>query len=67
MPALPRACWPSSLPNLSFPPRPAFRLILDRLRDPSNLGTLLHTALAAGVAPDEDLLRPIEEILRGRR
>jgi TrmH family RNA methyltransferase len=32
-----------------LPPAPDFVLILDRLRDPGNLGTILRTALAAGV------------------
>jgi len=41
------------------PPRsehPTFTLILDRVRDPGNLGTILRTALAAGV--DQVLLTP---------
>ncbi len=37
------------MPDLSLPPDPAFLLILDRLRDPGNLGTILRTALATGV------------------
>lgn len=40
-----------------IPPQPAtFVLIADRLRDPGNLGTLLRTALAAGV--EQVLLAP---------
>jgi TrmH family RNA methyltransferase len=44
------------IPN---PPRPesaTFTLILDRVRDPGNLGTILRTALAAGV--EQVLLSP---------
>lgn len=37
------------IPELPFPPNPAFALILDRVRDPGNLGTILRTARAAGV------------------
>jgi TrmH family RNA methyltransferase len=37
------------IPDLSLPPQPTLTLILDRLRDPGNLGTILRTALAAGV------------------
>lgn len=37
-------------PSLAFPSFPDFVLILDRLSDPGNLGTLLRTAEAAGVA-----------------
>jgi TrmH family RNA methyltransferase len=33
---------------LPIPPSPDFLLILDRLRDPGNLGTILRTLLAAG-------------------
>ncbi len=33
-----------------FPPNPAFILILDSIRDPGNLGTILRTVGAAGVA-----------------
>jgi RNA methyltransferase, TrmH family len=33
-----------------FPPTPTFLLILDSIRDPGNLGTILRTASAAGVA-----------------
>lgn len=36
-------------PRLLFPPRPSFLLILDRLQNPGNLGTILRTAAAAGV------------------
>lgn len=40
--------WP--LPSPSLPPAPpAFGLLLDNVQDPGNLGTLLRTALAAGV------------------
>ena len=39
------------------PPQPlTFALVVDRLRDPGNLGTLLRTALAAGV--EQVLLAP---------
>lgn len=34
---------------LPFPPTLSFALILDQIRDPGNLGTLLRTAAAAGV------------------
>jgi TrmH family RNA methyltransferase len=34
---------------LPLPPRPDFLLILDGVRDPGNLGTILRTASAAGV------------------
>lgn len=37
------------LPDLPFPASPQFLLILDTLRDPGNLGTILRTAWAAGV------------------
>ncbi|MCS7178700.1 MAG: RNA methyltransferase [Anaerolineae bacterium] len=37
------------IPDLPFPPHPTLTLILDRLRDPGNLGTILRTAWAAGV------------------
>lgn len=37
-------------PSLAFPLFPTFALILDRISDPGNLGTLLRTAEAAGVA-----------------
>ena len=43
---LPAACLPQPLPEAD---PPAFVLALDRLQDPGNLGTLLRTALAAGV------------------
>lgn len=40
-----------TLPTPSLPPpgQAGFLLVLDRLQDPGNLGTLLRTALAAGV------------------
>lgn len=44
------------IPHVPPPPRPSFLLILDRVRDPGNLGTILRTALAAGV--DQVLLAP---------
>jgi TrmH family RNA methyltransferase len=44
------------IPDLPRPERPTLTLILDRLRDPGNLGTLLRTALAAGV--DHVLVAP---------
>ena len=37
------------LPDLAWPTPPARLLILDRVRDPGNAGTLLRTAEAAGV------------------
>ncbi|HIE38723.1 MAG TPA: RNA methyltransferase [Anaerolineales bacterium] len=37
------------IPDLPRPARPTLTLILDRLRDPGNMGTILRTALAAGV------------------
>lgn len=43
-------------PSLSPPAEPSLLLVLDRLRDPGNLGTILRTAVAAGV--DEVLLAP---------
>jgi len=43
-------------PDLPRPERATFTLILDRLRDPGNLGTILRTALAAGV--EQVLLAP---------
>lgn len=44
------------MPELPLPPRPTLTLVLDRLRDPGNLGTALRAALAAGV--DQVLLTP---------
>jgi TrmH family RNA methyltransferase len=44
------------IPSLPAPESPTLTLVLDRLRDPGNLGTLLRTALAAGV--DQVLLLP---------
>lgn len=43
-------------PELPRPAHPTFTLVLDRLRDPGNLGTMLRTALAAGV--EQVLLAP---------
>ena len=43
-------------PELSPPRPPSFLLVADRLRDPGNLGTLLRSALAAGV--EQVLLAP---------
>jgi RNA methyltransferase, TrmH family len=37
------------LPKWDLPAEPTFVLIFDRVRDPGNVGTLLRTALAAGV------------------
>jgi TrmH family RNA methyltransferase len=37
------------IPNLPWPPQPTLLLLMDRLRDPGNLGTLLRSAAAAGV------------------
>jgi RNA methyltransferase, TrmH family len=37
------------VPFVHLPPRPGLVLILDRLRDPGNLGTILRSAEAAGV------------------
>ena len=37
------------IPEWAFPADPDFLLFLDGVRDPGNLGTLLRTALAAGV------------------
>lgn len=44
------------IPNLSRPEHPTITLILDRVRNPGNLGTILRTALAAGV--EQVLLTP---------
>jgi len=44
------------IPDLSRPNHPTLTLILDRVRDPGNLGTILRTALAAGV--EQVLLTP---------
>jgi TrmH family RNA methyltransferase len=43
-------------PDIASPQPPTLVLIVDRLRDPGNLGTLLRTALAAGV--EQVLLAP---------
>jgi TrmH family RNA methyltransferase len=43
-------------PNLTPSEPPTLLLVVDRLRDPGNLGTLLRTALAAGV--EQVLLAP---------
>ncbi len=43
-------------PDLAPPQPSTFVLIVDRLRDPGNLGTLLRTALAAGI--EQVLLAP---------
>ena len=37
------------LPSSQFPNLPTFLLILDQIRDPGNLGTLMRSAAAAGV------------------
>jgi len=44
------------IPGLPRPEHPTLTLILDRVRDPGNLGAILRTALAAGV--DQVLLAP---------
>jgi len=44
------------MPNLPRPEYPTLTLILNRVRDPGNLGTVLRTALAAGV--EQVLLTP---------
>ena len=44
------------LPSSNLPPQPKHLLILDSIRDPGNLGTILRTAAAAGV--DAVLLSP---------
>lgn len=38
-----------SLPILPWPDQPTFLLVVDQLRDPGNMGTLLRSAAAAGV------------------
>lgn len=43
-------------PDLSPPEPLSFALVVDRLRDPGNLGTMMRTALAAGV--EQVLLAP---------
>lgn len=43
------ATLPWRLPSPPPPRAPAFALLLDHVQDPGNLGTLLRTALAAGV------------------
>jgi TrmH family RNA methyltransferase len=44
------ASLPWTLPAPPLPPKtPAFVLLLDTIQDPGNMGTLLRTALAAGV------------------
>ncbi|MCX7680830.1 MAG: RNA methyltransferase [Anaerolineae bacterium] len=44
------------IPTPIPPPQPRLVLVLDRVRDPGNLGTILRTALAAGV--EQVLLAP---------
>lgn len=44
------------LPTLSPPPNPAFVLVLDGIRDPGNMGTILRSAAAAGA----DLVVPLK-------
>lgn len=36
------------MPTLNWPNNPSFLLLLDQIRDPGNLGTLIRSALAAG-------------------
>ena len=36
-------------PNISWPINPTFLLLLDQIKDPGNMGTLIRSALAAGV------------------
>jgi TrmH family RNA methyltransferase len=45
-----------AIPDLAGPEQPTFTLILDGVRDPGNLGTILRSSLAAGV--DQVLLTP---------
>jgi len=44
------------IPNLPRPDHPTLTLVLDHVREPGNLGTILRTALAAGV--EQVLLAP---------
>ena len=44
------------IPSMCCPERPTLTLVLDQVRDPGNLGTILRTALAAGV--EQVLLTP---------
>jgi TrmH family RNA methyltransferase len=43
-------------PDVSAPPHPAWVLVVDDVRTPGNLGTILRTAAAAGI--DQVLLSP---------